>query len=147
MINRSLILISIIIASYGCEVSNTEPEAHNFRFEQLDGCQTLLYQNSLDKSTAAKDSCFNYSFNENLVVEFCVRGNCCPDSNRFAVDGKVVGDTINIAVKDTAANLCRCICNYIILAEFQNLTGDEYFVKCIEKDSGKILYLREVKRR
>ncbi len=142
----SLILISIIIVLYGCEVSNFEPEAHNFRFEQLAGCQTLVYQNNLDKSTT-KDSCFNYSFTENLEVEFCVKGNCCPDSNRFAVDGKVVGDTIYIAVKDTAANLCRCICNYIILTEFQNLSGDEYYIKCLEKDSGKILYLKEVKRR
>ncbi|MGK9368578.1 hypothetical protein ACSSWA_06735 [Melioribacter sp. Ez-97] len=144
MKNRALVLIAIIILCCGCEETNFEPETYNFRFEQLPGCQTLVY-NNLEKAGA--DSCFNYSFFEKLVVEFCVSGNCCPDSNHFAVESKALGDTITISVRDTAANLCRCNCNYIILTEFQNLTGDNYFVKCTDKESGRVLYLKEVKRR
>jgi hypothetical protein len=57
------------------------------------------------------------------------------------------GNSITIFVEDTAANLCKCNCNYLIHADFYNLDQHKYVVTCIRKyNAGKdsILYKETV---
>ena len=91
---------------------------------QMGGCQA---GNPSKSSTT--DSCFTYTFNEQLIIDFCVTGNCCPDTNRFEMNYTAEDGIIAISVADTAENLCRCICPYIIHAEFSDLPENEYTVK------------------
>ena len=99
-------------------------------------------------SKLTSDSCFSYSFKENLVIDFCVTGNCCPDSNRFITSNNISNDTIKIFIKDVAPNLCRCTCKYLIHGEFSNLTSKELVINCYQWDGAKqqILYIQRVKR-
>jgi hypothetical protein len=84
--------------------------------------------------TASADSIFTYTFTDQLVVDFSVHGNCCPDSNRFQVTHTESFDTLTIAVTDTARNLCRCICPYMIHAAYGALSNDNYMLRCVLKD-------------
>ena len=34
--------------------------------------------------------CFDYKFDKSLSINFCVKGNCCPDSNRFIFNYKLI---------------------------------------------------------
>ncbi len=79
---------------------------------------------------SALDSIFAYSFAGDLLIDFSVWSNCCPDSDRFTVSYRTGGDTIVISVVDTAAHFCRCVCPYIIHAEFGGLPEDHYVVCC-----------------
>ncbi len=93
------------------------------------------------------DSCFGYRFGDTLVVEFCLTGNCCPDSNRFTLTGETRGDTIFVAAADTAERLCYCICDYRVRAEFTNLVLNHYRFICRRSDdSGKVYYDEAVYR-
>lgn len=100
----------------------------------------------LAKSNA--DSCFNYSFSQKLLLEFCVIGNCCPDSNRFIANYEIAHDTVKIFVQNAAPNLCRCVCKYLLHAEFSNLTFSSIVVNCFEIAEGKpqLLYNRRINR-
>jgi len=111
--------------------------------KQIAGCNKL----SLNKSGSA-NSCFSYSFKDNLILDFCVSGNCCPDKDRYILTSGIVGDSIFITIKDTAQNLCRCNCNYIIHSEFFSLPRSNYIVKCIRKElpEDQVIYLEQVNR-
>ncbi len=131
----------LILNSCGEELS---PETKAILF-QKGGCQN----NTLRESNYSKrDSCFSYSFTDKLTIEFCVFGNCCPEENRFLLAHRFVKDSIIIAVKDTAQNLCRCVCNYIIHAEFESPALNRYYVKCIltGAEQQNILYSEIVNR-
>ena len=132
----------IILIGYSC---NDDPltSDNNVILEQIAGCQN----NKLNKSVSA-DSCFFYTFKTELNLQFCVSGNCCPDSNRYALSSKILKDTLEIAIKDTARNLCRCNCKYFINAQFQDLNSDRYIIKCVQEgfNDMKVLYLKEVNR-
>ncbi len=139
-IRTFVFIISGILIFNSCG-EETSPEIQTVLY-QIPGCKG----NSLSKSFNAQiDSCFHYSFKEKLEIEFCVSGNCCPDENRFVTTSKILNDSITIAIKDTAENLCRCICNYIIHGEFESLPLDQYKVKCTDGE-GKVLYNEIVKR-
>ena len=99
----------------------------------------------LKRSSSPFDSVFTYSFENNLILDFSVSGNCCPDSNRFSVSHLFNGDTLNIVVADTALNGCRCMCPYMIEADFQDLSKDSYLVIC-ERPSGYLLHKVRVYR-
>ena len=115
-IRTFVFIISGILIFNSCG-EETSPEIKTMLY-QIPGCKG----NSLSKSMNAQiDSCFHYSFTETLEIEFCVSGNCCPDENRFVTTSKILNDSITIAITDTAENLCRCICNYIIHGEFESL--------------------------
>ncbi len=86
------------------------------------------------------DSVFVYSFTDSLVLDFSVVANCCPDSNRFAVIQIPNGDTLVVAVADTAGNLCHCVCLYFIHASIANLQADHYVVLCRIVDSDGTWY-------
>jgi hypothetical protein len=105
---------------------------------QVGGCQSHLAK------VSEVDSCFSYQFGEKLVVDFCLTGNCCPDSNRFVLSHKISNDTIYIVAVDTAEHLCRCICKYVIHAEFENLPLSHYIFYCA--DSNIVYYDQVVQR-
>ncbi|MDZ7304709.1 MAG: hypothetical protein ONB44_21485 [candidate division KSB1 bacterium] len=121
--------------------TDSENEERPVRAElrQIPGCSG----HGLTKAAFA-DSCFSYKFTQDLVVDFCVSANCCPDSNRFQFAYEVRHDTIAVAVADTAANLCRCICDYVIHAEFSDLPRDRYMFLCYYQN--KLRYNEIVKR-
>jgi len=106
---------------------------------QIPGCQ----RGALAKPTGG-DSCFSYQFTADLLVDFCVTANCCPDSNRFGFVAKISRDTIVVAVRDTAAQECRCLCVYTIHCEFSDLPLNRYWFVCLFGDSVK--YAVEVLR-
>ncbi len=92
-------------------------------------------------------SCFKYKFVDTLLVEFCLTGNCCPDSNRFSLTHEIRGDTIFVTSADTARNLYRCFCRYVIHAEFENLELNRYRFICARSDEGgRVYYVESVSR-
>jgi len=118
-----------LIVLYNSSCSNTtEPENNdkNFIAYQKPGCNT--HKDVLGKVETS--SCFSYSFNDTLAIDFCVSGNCCPDKDRFTTTYKIKSDTIFVYVKDIAENNCRCMCNYTIHLEFYNLEQDKYIFRC-----------------
>ncbi len=141
---KSTILTAAFILSIIVSISCSEGLSSVIQTSiyQVPGCK----KNSLFKTgTTYIDSCFTYSFTEKLIIDFCVGGNCCPDSHRYSITSKVLSDSIIISVIDTAQNKCKCICNYIIHGEFESLQKDEYFVKCILNEHP--VYLKIVKRK
>lgn len=123
-----LMFILLVIYTSSCsEDSLTKSSAQEIKFTsyQVAGCN----HNYLEKRTN-NDSCFSYSFMDTLKIDFCVFGNCCPDSNRFITNYEINSDTLFITVSDTAANLCHCICNYTIHMEFSGLREDKYLFYC-----------------
>ena len=71
-----------------------------------------------------------YNFKDTLIIEFCVGGNCCPDSFRFASEINIISDTIFVSVVDTADNLCYCDCLYKMHLEINGLSENEYLFYC-----------------
>jgi hypothetical protein len=125
--------VGIIALLSSCTEKSTDPvtkAAPSFSYESSK-CLAGLAKRSLF------DSVFVYSFTDTLIIDFSVEANCCPDSNRFEVSWSTVSDTINVSVADTAQNLCRCDCPYLIHAAFANLPNDHYVVRCtIDNYSG-----------
>lgn len=120
---------AILLLSF-CNDKSTQPQ-ESVSLNQIPGCQHLR----LNKSESS-DSCFTYTFKKDLVLDFCASGNCCPDKNRFDLSSKIFNDTIQIVVKDTAQNLCKCNCNYIIHGEFKELPADRYVIKLLYVSNG-----------
>lgn len=132
------LLAVLIIFSCKDEVLKSESSAS---IRQIGKCNGQ----GLNKTAS---ECFEYVFREDLSIKFCVSGNCCPDSARFASDYKITEDVITINVKDIAPNLCKCICNYTVEAKFSNLNLDSYTIVCIQEtsDENKVLYNKKVSR-
>lgn len=125
-------LFSICLGVFaGCNESVTSGENSKASIKQVGGSTS----SALDKITKESDSCFSYYFHNDLIVDFCVSGNCCPDSNRFFSDYRISMDTITVTIADTAANLCKCICNYNIRAELEGLLLNRYLFKVEKQDS------------
>jgi hypothetical protein len=118
----------------------TEPIPPGVVARQAPGCQL--------RGAPGLDSCLSYEFHDALTVDFCADGNCCPDSNRFAFTTAFLRDTIQITIADTAAQLCRCTCSYILHVTFTDLPGDEYLFLCRREDyAGQaLLYSLRVRR-
>ena len=94
--------------------------------------------------TRVGDSCFSYTFGKDLNVDFCLSGNCCPDSNRFALRYEVRHDTLLVVAADTAAPLCRCNCSYVIHGTFSDLPLDKYLFLCTREDySSRLVHYSE----
>lgn len=107
--------------------------------QQMPGCLA----NTKMTQSVLSDTCFSYSFDDTLVMNFCFTGNCCPDTNRFTGSVVVAGNTINIAVIDTAEQLCRCICPYLVKFQISELNMSEYTVICSD---GNLNYSEKVIR-
>jgi len=134
-------IILFLGAFLACQPS-TGPQKWDGEYQlyQANGCQS----GELSKA-AVGDSCFSYQFDADLIIDFRVSANCCPDSNRFVLSTDIRSDTIAISVQDTAANLCLCTCNYIVHAEFYDMPEDMYYVNVLAGD-GQLLYKKEVWR-
>jgi len=137
----SLLPVLLFGAFLACQPSTESQQwGGEFQLYQANGCQS----GELSKA-AVGDSCFNYQFDADLILDFRVSANCCPDSNRFVLSTDIRSDTIAISVQDTAANLCLCTCNYIVHAEFYDMPEDMYYVNIVAGD-GQLLYEEEVWR-
>lgn len=125
---KLFLLFSFIFNLNSCsdDAPTTVAPEISFVSYQVPGCNPT---SSLKKDSLI-DSCFQYSFTDTLEVEFCVPGNCCPDSDRFVTNYSIHSDTIFVTVTDTAAHLCHCICDYIIHLEISGLPNDEYLFYC-----------------
>jgi len=147
----SLALLVFIFFLFTCSEDDTITNAENnisFSYKQVSGCNGNV--NQLAKSSYT-DSCFAYTFNDKLTVDFCVYGNCCPDSQRFVADYRINSDTIFVEVVDTAKSLCYCLCNYTVHIELSGLQNDKYLFYCNfpTKDSvhyGELYYREYVQR-
>jgi hypothetical protein len=136
------VLTYLALVSVSC-VKSTEPGSPKMVAYQVPGCTGGLGK------AAAGDSCFSYRFENVLYVDFCAWGNCCPDSNRFAIESEVQHDTIFITVADTAAPLCRCMCIYVLHVELNDLPFPSYMFVCRRQDysSRYIIYAERVFRK
>ena len=128
--NHYLMFSFYILLLFGCkgnqqDITGVEQcvEAHIY---QIPGCGSFF-------KTAKK--CFNYSFDEKLIINFCLDSNCCPDSNRFLLNADIFADTIFVSAIDTAEHLCLCICSYQIESKISGLTQDRYRFFCQYLDS------------
>ncbi|MFC1481649.1 hypothetical protein ACFL6E_05335 [Candidatus Neomarinimicrobiota bacterium] len=123
-------LFVLISMSTGCK-STAAPEKWDgqYQLNSISGCQ----HDNLTIGTIV-DSCFVYQFDNDLVLDFCVTANCCPDSNRFEIAQEVRNDSITIIVSDIADDLCFCTCPYIIHSEFFDLPEDMYYVRVLMAD-------------
>jgi hypothetical protein len=106
---------------------------------QVHGCIGRV----LGKGTGA-DSCFSFKFEKTLALDFCLPGNCCPDSNRYYLSHRMSHDTLIVTAVDTARDMCRCYCSYLIHADIASVPLDRYQVFCFLADS--LMYQREVIR-
>ncbi|MEE9464528.1 MAG: hypothetical protein V3W14_02990 [Candidatus Neomarinimicrobiota bacterium] len=120
----SILLFSLISLFSSCEpTTEPVPWEGNYQLSESGGCK----RQNLGLGTIV-DSCFVYQFDNNLILDFCVTANCCPDSNRFEFSQEVRDDSIIIVVDDIAEDLCFCVCPYVIRAEFYDLPKDMYYV-------------------
>ncbi len=140
-----LILLAILMGSFvSCSDKSSNPGNQPVRASlyQVGRCQS----HGLD-NVSSIDSCISYQFTDKLTVDFCLVGNCCPDSNRFKFSNEISHDTIFVAVTDTAERNCNCFCNYTARAEFDNLPLDRYVFYCTRIDDGnRVIYCVEVHR-
>ncbi len=128
--NKPVLVIAVGLTAllcFSCKEKSANPETQapgSFSYESSKCMRGVLQKASVS------DSVFTYTFSDKLIIDFSVTANCCPDSNRFSVSSTTGIDTIVVAVVDTAQNLCKCICPYMIHAEFGNLPNDHYVVHC-----------------
>jgi hypothetical protein len=122
---------------------STEPAPVAFVAYQVSGC------NQTPAKSSHSDSCLSYRFHDALLVDFCASGNCCPDSQRFMIHNEIHHDTIVVTIADTAAQLCRCNCRYVLHVEVEDLPLPSYLFVCRRQDysSQFILYSERVFRR
>jgi hypothetical protein len=125
---------------FSCSERATDPNADGeSSLYQVHGCiPGALYKNPL------ADSCFAFRFEKSLALDFCLPGNCCPDSNRYFLSHRISRDTLIVTAVDTAGNMCRCNCSYLIHADIAPLPLDRYHVFCFLADS--LMYRVEVTR-
>jgi hypothetical protein len=117
----------IVILFFSCKDKSTNPATQSSISFSSQYSRCLSH--GLSKSSGI-DSVFTYSFTQNLIIDFSVFANCCPDSNRFNITNIIGTDTLIISVADTARSQCNCICLYMIYVEFGNLSNDHYVVRC-----------------
>ena len=121
----------IFFACPSCEQEATKPNTlpdQTFSFQSSKCLKELLKK-------ALYDSTFVYTFTDTLSIDFSVRANCCPDSNRFNVSWLLTQDTIKISVRDFIGEACLCTCQYMIHAALANLPENHYVVECFIDNS------------
>jgi hypothetical protein len=121
------VLALIAFFCFSCKEKSANPENQGLISSSFQSSKCM--GSALGKASTS-DSVFTYTFSDALIIDFSVTGNCCPDSNRFSVSSAIGSDTIVVAVVDTAQNLCRCLCRYMIHSEFMNLPNNHYVVRC-----------------
>jgi hypothetical protein len=138
---RIIVVVLVFLLLTSCaELTSSDKEKVDSRAYQIPGCIPGLLRDRNENNTG-----FSYVFDDTLSVDLSLNANCCPDSNRFDYSFIIVSDTIKFSVVDTAENLCRCICDYIVHADMIHLEQDTYIFKCIYYDS--VYYQQEVVRK
>jgi len=122
-----LLIISLMFIS--CSESTSPNNDSNIVFKQTPGC------NNYNLLKAVNDSCFSYTFSNSLNIYLCLPANCCPDSNRFDYSYSLDNNSINLIALDTATNLCRCVCNYLVEIRINGLSENNYTFNCTLGDS------------
>jgi len=126
----SLIGITAFLFLSCKEKSTTSDESPPIAFSSSSSnCLTQTLQKG-----SMLDSVFTSTFQNTLIIDFSVRANCCPDSNRFVISQSLSHDSILVAVTDTAQNNCRCNCMYMVHCEIAGLPQDRYIVRCRQID-------------
>lgn len=123
---------------YSCSNSTSPNSNLNSSFKQIPGCNNQM----LFKTFA--DSNFTYTFDTYADISFSLPANCCPENNRFDQITLLNDNTITITVIDTAAQLCRCICNYELNIKVMELIENHYTFICVYGDS--IIYNEKIIR-
>jgi hypothetical protein len=139
MKRHRLIVIEVSAAACiwsGCARS-VSPDNVQSSIVQVPGCMSA----QPGKASASSDSCLTYLFQNTLFIDFCATGNCCPDSNRFEIKHEIRGDTIAVTIADTTVALCRCMCKYILHAEFYDLPRDQYVFLCKRADASSSILM------
>jgi hypothetical protein len=128
-----LLIIAGVFSLFQCKETEIYPPSNQENFNsaahQITGCLS----NDLKKSVENTDvlpGCFDYDFGDTLSIDFCVYGNCCPDSERFSIESALKYDTIFVVVIDTALEECDCICKYKIHLDISGLVKNEYLFYC-----------------
>ncbi len=121
-----LLVVSFVVSCSNSNPTKVQEKQLEFSAQQVPGC----FSDSSLAKVLSNDSCFDYTFRDTLKIDFCVSGNCCPDSQRFVSDVKVKSDTIFVSVTDTARNLCYCKCKYKIHLEINGLSENQYLFYC-----------------
>ena len=143
-------LIFLLLCASGLFLSTCSDNSSNLSDKQpsdsvvqIPGCSShgLIRLSSSDTS-------FAWTFTDRLVIDFCLTGDCTPDSIRFATSHSISSDTIYVVSVDTATYNQKCICVFIIHGEFENLPLDYYVVICSRVDNGveTVSYNRDVYR-
>jgi hypothetical protein len=137
-----LTLVAVLALILSACHKSTEPGSPGVVAYQVPGCASQL------GNRVFSDSCFSYQFHDALLVDFCASANCCPDSNRFSIKHRIGTDSIIVTIADTAAQLCFCICPYVLHVEFHDLPEDSYLFVCERRDysSQILLYTQRVHR-
>ena len=142
---RYIAMVIFVLFLLSCQKSidpfGNQSESYDLNAYQFPGCAGpgLFFRSGI-----STNDCFSYSFEDTLKVELCVTANCCPDTHRFTYNSNIENNIISFTVVDTAADLCRCICDYRIDAYFAGLRNDEYLFNCIYGDS--LLYSETVSK-
>ena len=136
---------AILFGLAACQESTTSADDGkgnvSTTFYQVPGCMTR--SNSLAED-ALRDSCFSYSWDDQLEVEICLSANCCPDVGRFDFSQVISDDMISVTVADTAEQLCDCICLYNLHFEFADLPESVYQFRCYYH--GELVYEESLKK-
>ena len=140
------VLLLPIIAIVACTQKSTAPAEEDIQAElqQVPGCQAF----PSTQAAVPSDTCFSYLFADQLIIDFCLTGNCCPDSNRFDLSYRLSYDTIAVVAIDTAEDLCDCICTYVIHTELDHLPLDHYVFRCEQHrpDTSILWYVKDLYR-
>lgn len=140
---RIALALALLLLFWSCKQDKVPLNSANhqpqFSALQAAGC----YHSPLTRKVTS-ERCFDYSFKDTLKVALCLPANCCPDSNRFDFAVGFAHDTINFSVRDTALELCDCICTYRVFTNISGLSGNAYLFNCFYEDS--LYYSEEVRR-
>ena len=81
-----LIVWLCVCLFFSCSEKVATPELAGLMYQVADCQRTNII------AAVTRDSCFTYQFADALIVDFCVTGNCCPDSNHFSFSHQIVDD-------------------------------------------------------
>lgn len=132
------ILSSVFISCADTSTDNSKTVQVNLY--QVGGCKS----HSLPK-VSSSDTSFSYSFTDTLVVDFWAFGGCNTRPNLFALSYNIQDDTIFVTAIDTVLG-SKCLCRYLIQAEFANLPLDHYVFYGIVPGNESVLptYIEDV---
>ncbi|HEX2959950.1 MAG TPA: hypothetical protein VHO70_24150 [Chitinispirillaceae bacterium] len=121
------LLITVFIVIVSCnQVATNCPEKNPLTvYSKASGCKRALY-----KSFSGDSICGYEFFDDSLKITIKVQANCCPETNRFTTSTSVKEDSVHLKVRDTAKELCDCICPYEIQTIIKGAAVDSIYFTC-----------------